>query len=43
MRNLRQQIMAGYLLRALGQQVSFEDRIQEWSRVAGKTETDISR
>ncbi|MGF9758799.1 methyl-accepting chemotaxis protein [Microvirga sp. 0TCS3.31] len=43
MRNLRQQIMAGYLLRALGQQVSFEDRIQEWNRMAAKTETDIAQ
>jgi methyl-accepting chemotaxis protein len=43
MRSLRQQIMAGYLLRALGQQVSFEDRIQEWSRQAAKTEADVAQ
>jgi methyl-accepting chemotaxis protein len=43
MRSLRQQIMAGYLLRALGQQVSFEDRIQEWTRQAAKAESDIAQ
>jgi methyl-accepting chemotaxis protein len=43
MRNLRQQILSGYLLRALGQQVSFEDRIQEWTRQAAKAEADIAQ
>ena len=43
MRSLREQIMAGYLLRALGQQSAFENLIQEWSRLAAKAETDIAQ
>jgi methyl-accepting chemotaxis protein len=43
MRSLREQIMAGYLLRALGQQASFETLVQEWTRMAAKAETDIAQ
>jgi methyl-accepting chemotaxis protein len=43
MRSLREQIMAGYLLRALGQQASFDSLVQEWTRMAVKAETDIAQ
>ncbi len=43
MRSLREQIMAGYLLRALGQPASFENLTQEWNRLAAKAETDIAQ
>jgi methyl-accepting chemotaxis protein len=41
MRSLREEIMARYMLRALGQQTSFDDLVREWGRQSAATEAAI--
>nr|WP_246408251.1 methyl-accepting chemotaxis protein [Microvirga lupini] len=41
MRSLREEIMARYLLRSLGQQTSFDDLIREWGRQSVTAENAI--
>jgi len=43
MRSLREEIMARYLLRNLGQQVSFDELVREWSRQSLATESSITQ
>jgi methyl-accepting chemotaxis protein len=41
MRSLREEIMARYMLRSLGQQTSFDDLVREWGRQSAATEAAI--